>query len=141
MKGDKSHHKDSFNLIQGMAVPAGWTPRELELAATVARYHRGVLPHLRSKALQKLDRADRQMAGQLSAVLRLANRLDFRNGADPSLHVDVRDRVVTVHVAGYRPLEQDIAAAGHLLETVLRRPVVVTGMRVAGSERRVASRQ
>lgn len=142
VKGDKSHHKDSFNLIQGMAVPAGWTPRELELAATVARYHRGALPRARSKALQRLDLPDRRVALQLSGVLRLANRLDFRNGTDPNVHVEVRDRVVTVHVAGYRPLErsaEDIAAAGHLLETILRRPVLVRGLRVASREKRVTS--
>jgi CHAD domain-containing protein len=135
-KGDKSHHKDSFNLIQRMAVPVGWTLRELELAAVVARYHRGALPRLRDKALHRLDLPDRKVAMQLSGVLRLANQLDFRNGADPNLQMEVRDRVVTVHVAGYRPLErsaEDIAAAGHLLETVLRRPVLVRGMRVARS--------
>ncbi|MGB9072453.1 MAG: CHAD domain-containing protein [Terriglobales bacterium] len=132
-KGDKSHHKDSFNLIQGMAVPAGWTPRELELAATVARYHRGALPRLRNQEMQRLDLPDRKVALQLSGVLRLANRLDFRNGTDPNVRVEVRDRVVTVQVAGYRPMErsaEDIAAAGHLLETVLRRPLLVRGMRV-----------
>jgi len=55
--------------------------------------------------------------------------------------VEVRDRVVTVHVTGYRPLErsaENIAAAGHLLETVLRRPVLVRGMRAASREKRVA---
>jgi CHAD domain-containing protein len=141
-KGDKSHHKDSFNLIQGMAVPTGWTPRELALAAVVARYHRGALPRLRSQEMQKLDLPDRKVAVQLSGVLRLANRLDLRNGTDPHVHVEVRDRVVTVHVAGYRPLERSaegIAAAGHLLETVLRKPVLVRGMRVASGEKRATS--
>jgi exopolyphosphatase / guanosine-5'-triphosphate,3'-diphosphate pyrophosphatase len=126
-----------------MAVPAGWTPRELELAAVVARYHRGALPRLRSQEMQKLDLPDRKVAVQLSGVLRLANRLDLRNGTDPHVHVEVRDRVVTVHVAGYRPLERSaegIAAAGHLLETVLRKPVLVRGMRVASGEMRAASR-
>jgi exopolyphosphatase/guanosine-5'-triphosphate,3'-diphosphate pyrophosphatase len=141
VKGDKSHHKDSFNLIQGMAVPAGWTPRELELAAVVARYHRGALPRLRNQEMQRLDLPDRKVALRLSGVLRLANRLDFRNGTDPNVHVEVRDRVVAVQVAGYRPLErsaENIAAAGHLLETVLRRPLLVRGMRVASREKRVA---
>ena len=140
-KGNKSHHKDSFNLIQGMAIPAGWTPRELELAAVVARYHRGALPSLRNQEMQRLDLQDRKVALQLSGVLRLANRLDFRDGADPNVHVEVRDRVMTVQVAGYRPLERSaegIAAAGHLLETVLRRPLLVRGMRVASRERQIA---
>jgi len=60
--------------------------------------------------------------------------LDFRDDTHPNVQVEVRDRVVTVQVAGYRPLErsaEDIAAGGHLLETVLRRPLLVRGMRVA----------
>jgi exopolyphosphatase/guanosine-5'-triphosphate,3'-diphosphate pyrophosphatase len=141
-KGGKAHHKDSFRMIRSLAHPLGWSARELQLAAVVARYHRGALPRLSNKALQRLDLPDRRVALQLSGVLRLANRLDSRDGTHPNVHVEVRDRVVTVHVAGYRPLErsaEDIAAAGHLLETILRRPLLVRGMRVAGREKRVPS--
>jgi exopolyphosphatase/guanosine-5'-triphosphate,3'-diphosphate pyrophosphatase len=132
VKGAKSHQKDSFKLIRDMAVPAGWTARELELAAVVARYHRGALPRFRNKPLQRLELPDRKVAARLSGVLRLANRLDFRNGTSPQLQVDVRDHVITIHVPGYHPLErsaEDIAGAGHLLETILRRPVLVRATR------------
>jgi len=133
-KGEKGHQKDSFKLIHDMAVPAGWTARELGLTAAVARFHRGALPHPRSQPLLRLELPDRRVAAQLSAVLRLANRLDFRNGVQPTLQVETRDRVVTVHVPGYRPLDrvaENIAAARHLLEIVLRRPVLVRAMRAA----------
>jgi CHAD domain-containing protein len=132
-KGDKGHQKDSFKLIREMAVPAGWTSRELALTAVVARFHRGALPRPRSQPLQRLELPDRKVVAQLSAVLRLANRLDFRNGVQPNLHVELHDRAVVVHVPGYGPLDrsaEDIAAARHLLETVLRRPVLVRSMRV-----------
>lgn len=133
-EGNKAHHKDSFRMIRDMGVPAGWTQREIALIAAVARFHRGSLPRPRSQPLQALELPDRRVAVQLSAVLRLANRLDFRDGAIPRLQVEVRDRVVTVRVPGYHPLDrsaEDIAGARHLLETVLRRSVLVRGMETA----------
>lgn len=106
----------------------------MELAAVVARYHRGALPGPRRKTLQRLEPPDRRIAVQLAGVLRLANALDLRNGSEPALRVAVRDRAVMVHSAGYSALDrsaEEVAAARHLLETVLQRPVLVRGMRVA----------
>ena len=143
-KGDKQHHKDSFRMIRSLAQPLGWSAREMELVAVVARYHRGVLPRPGTKSLQRLDLADRRIAVQLAGVLRLANALDTGNGIEPRLEVALDDRTVRVQAAGYNPLDrsaEDIAAARHLMETVLRRPVWVRGMRVAGREKRVASGQ
>ncbi len=65
-KGDENHHKKSYRMIRKLTRPLGWTPRELELAAVVARYHRGALPRPRSKAMQRVELPDRQI------VLRLA---------------------------------------------------------------------
>jgi exopolyphosphatase/pppGpp-phosphohydrolase len=130
-------------MIRGLAPPLGWSARELELAAVVARYHRGALPRPRGKSMQLLELADRPIAMELAGVLRLANALDMRNGREsansPRLEVSVQDRFVVVRVAGYSALDrsaEDIAAARHLLETVLRRPVLVRGFRgPAGGER------
>jgi exopolyphosphatase/guanosine-5'-triphosphate,3'-diphosphate pyrophosphatase len=131
-KGDKGHQKDSFALIREMSVPVGWTPREIALAAAVARFHRGALPRAGSKKIQGIDLPDRKLAVQLSAVLRLASHLDFHHATVPRLEIEIRDYGVVVHVSGYRPLDrsaEDIAGARHLLEIVLRRPVLVRGMR------------
>lgn len=114
----------------------------MELAAVVARYHCGALPRPRRKPLQRLDLPDRRIAVQLAGVLRLANALDLRNGTEPTLQVAVQDRTVMVHAAGYSALDrsaEEVAAARHLLETVLRRAVLVRAMKVASSEKRVAS--
>ncbi|HVM91446.1 MAG TPA: CHAD domain-containing protein [Terriglobales bacterium] len=127
-KGHDNHHKKSYRMIRKLARPLGWTPRELELAALVARYHRGALPRPRSKAMQFLELPDRHLALQLSGILRLANALDLRNGAPPKLTVELHDRVIRIQAAGYSPLDrqaENIAAARHLLETVLRLPVIV----------------
>ena len=141
-KGDKAHHKDSFRMIRNLPRPLGWSARELELAAVVARYHRGGLPRPREKNLQRLDLADRRTTVQLAGVLRLANALDTRNGIEPRLEVALQDRTILVQAAGYSALDrsaEEIAAARHLLETVLHRPVLVRGLRVARSGKRVAS--
>jgi exopolyphosphatase/guanosine-5'-triphosphate,3'-diphosphate pyrophosphatase len=121
-------------MIRGLAQPLGWSAREMELAAVVARYHRGALPRPRGKTLQRLELPDRRIAVQLAGVLRLANALDMRNGSEPALQVALQDRAVMVQAAGYSALDrsaEEVAAARHLLETVLRRPVLVRGMRVA----------
>ena len=116
----------------------------MEMAAVVARYHRGPLPHPQGKAMQLLEFADRPIAMQLSGILRLANALDKRNGREkvnPRLEVSSQDDFVVVRMAGYSALDrsaEEIAAARHLLETVLRRPVLVRPLRssLAGSRSR-----
>ena len=96
-----------------------------------------------------LDLPDRPIAMELAGVLRLANALDShhaRNGRSgkekesanqPRLEVSVQDRFVLVRAAGYSALDraaEGVAAARHLLETVLHRPVVVRALR-ASAER------
>ena len=141
-KGAENHQKRSYRMIRGLARPLGWSAREMELTAVVARYHRGALPRPRGKTMQTLELGDRATAMELAGVLRLANALDVRHGRGrnedaPRLEVGLQDRCVVVRAAGYSALERSaegVAAARHLLETVLRRPVVVRGLR--GSARR-----
>ncbi len=131
-KGNEDHQKTSFRMIRRLARPLGWSARDLELTAVVARYHRGALPRPRGKSLQRLELPDRQIALQLAGVLRLANALDPRAGGALRLQVELRDRVVVVQAAGYSPLDrgaEGVAAARHLLETVLRVPVMVKAWR------------
>jgi CHAD domain-containing protein len=138
-KGQEKHQKKSYRMIRAMARPLGWSPREMEMAAVVARYHRGALPRPRGKSLQVLELPDRPIAMELAGVLRLANALDTRHVRhgdvgenSPRLEVGLQDRVVVVRTAGYSALDgsaEGVAAARHLLETVLRRPVLVRSLR------------
>ena len=140
-KGPKNHEKNSYRMIRGLARPLGWSARELELAAVVARYHRGALPRPRGKTMQLLELSDRRIAMELAGILRLANALDTRNGRNgnenentPRIEVSLQDRFVVVRAAGYSALDRTaeaIAAARHLLETVLRRPVLVRTLRAS----------
>jgi len=131
-KGNNNRQKKSFRMIVKLSRPLGWSPRELELAAIVARYHRGALPTPRRKIMQHLDLPDRHLALELAGVLRLANSLDSARNTEMKLTVEARDHVVIVHVAGYSPLDrsaEEIAASRHLLETVIHRPIMVRTLR------------
>ena len=148
-KGAENHQKKSYRMIRGLARPLGWSARELELAAVVARYHRGALPRPRGKIMQQLELTDRPVAMELAGVLRLANALDKRRGkgteneSTPRLEVSLQDRFVLVRTAGYSALDrsaEDVAAARHLLETVLRRPVLVRALRSSAASGKFARR-
>src|SRR6266852_8629890 len=138
-KGEEKHQKRSYRMIRRLARPLGWSAREMEMAAVVARYHRGALPRPRGKSLQVLELPDRPIAMELAGVLRLANALDMPHGRhgdggedSPRLEVSLQDRVVVVRAVGYSALDGSavgIAAARHLLETVPRRPVLVRSLR------------
>jgi exopolyphosphatase/guanosine-5'-triphosphate,3'-diphosphate pyrophosphatase len=89
------HHKHSYHLILNSRL-AGFRPRELELIANVARYHRGARPKLKHANFRQLPPDDQKRVEQLAAILRLAG------GLDRSHSQQVKD--VTLQPAG---LEED----------------------------------
>jgi CHAD domain-containing protein len=166
-KGGSNHQKKTYKMIRAFNRPLGYSAHELELAAIVARYHRGALPRARGKLMQQLPITDRPMATLLAAILRLAVALvaaqqqNIRKkqgrtlSSNSSLHggLDSRDKRLEVQVSndhlllrleGYSPLDrsaQEIAAARHLLETVLRRPIIVRPLRAAAALHKVPLRK
>ena len=153
-KGEKNHQKKSYRMIRGMTRPIGFSVRELELAAIVARYHRGALPRPREKIMQRLELPDRPIATLLAGILRLSVALEARQPANNmrrvlpaaasqagahqavSKRVEIRlqDNFIVVRAEGYSALDgsaERVAAARHLLETVLRRPVLVRALRTS----------
>ncbi len=69
------HHKHSYHLIVHSDL-AGFTHRELEIIANVARYHRRSEPKTRHPNFAKLPDADRRIVRALSAILRVADGMD-----------------------------------------------------------------
>jgi len=69
------HHKHSYHLIVHSELP-GFSPRELELVGTIARYHRKARPKKKHPHYKDLDRNDRETVRVLAAILRLADGLD-----------------------------------------------------------------
>lgn len=147
-KGKKGHHKESQELINKHGTPLGWEEAVLRRAAIVARFHTGALPTRAHKALRDLLPGEQKVVIRLSAVLRLANALDLaRDGSVRRVKIENIDRggkrtngfirkpsiqknheALVISAEGYKPgspTAQTVAAERYLLETVLRRPVIV----------------
>jgi len=138
-KGDKGHHKTSFDMIRAHGNPLGWKPGDLQRAALIARFHRGALPTRKHKDLRDLLPDEQKATIQLAAILRLANALDNHDGRIRRIQIESGQmkaqgrEALIIAAEGYSPLSasaQTIAAERHLLEIVLHRPVIVKPMKV-----------
>lgn len=69
------HHKHSYYIIANGELD-GFTPRERELIAHIARYHRRSHPKGSHEAYQALDAHDRKIVRRLAGILRVADGLD-----------------------------------------------------------------
>src|SRR6185312_6969957 len=69
------HHKHAYHLIMHGDL-RGFSAREIELIANVARYHRRAYPKKRHRNLAHLDRGERRLIRRLSGILRVADGLD-----------------------------------------------------------------
>jgi len=167
-EGNKGHHKASFELIRSHGSPLGWNPESLQRAALVARFHAGGLPTRSHKALRDLLPEEQKITIQLAAVLRLANALDIAHDGHirrvkiENLAAAKRrtngflrkpaklglNEAVIIGAEDFEPgspTAQAVAGERYLLETVLRRPVVVRAMkgaaprRIAAEPKRIAS--
>jgi len=115
------HHKDSYRLIRKLTAPLSWTSQELLAVATVARYHRGSLPHSGQKCLRRLPSSSRASILRLAGILRFAHALDFSHHKQVRrVRVERNDRMITVCGEGYAESSdtaERIAAARYLLES------------------------
>ncbi|MDD2899889.1 MAG: Ppx/GppA phosphatase family protein [Desulfuromonadaceae bacterium] len=72
-----SHHKHSHHLIRHAEL-FGFSPREREMMALIARYHRKSLPKKKHSEYERLDPKDQQIVSRLGGILRLSDGLDRR---------------------------------------------------------------
>jgi CHAD domain-containing protein/HD superfamily phosphodiesterase len=150
--GKKGHHKESLDLIKKHGAPLGWKPETLAKAAIVARFHCGAVPTRSHRLLRDLFAEEQKTIIRLSAILRLANALDsahdgqarglkiivpgsFRESRTKRTNGFLRkssrlgtNEPLLISVQGYAErtsTAQTVAAERYLLETILRRPVIV----------------
>jgi len=71
----EKHHKHAYHLIMHGDL-TGFSAREIELIANVARYHRRAFPKRRHRNFARLDREERRLVRRLSGILRVADGLD-----------------------------------------------------------------
>lgn len=84
------HHKHSYHLIAHSDMP-GYTSRQREIVANVARYHRRSHPKQKHSAFRRLSAADQAIVHRLSALLRIADGLDRTHTQSV---IDVRAEVI-----------------------------------------------
>ena len=85
----EQHHKHAYHLIMHGDL-RGFSAREVELIANVARYHRRAFPKKSHPNLVRLDKGERRLVRRLSGILRVADGLDRTHG---QLVTGVRCRV------------------------------------------------
>lgn len=71
----EKHHQHSYHLIMHGNL-RGLSPKQRELVANVARYHRRSVPKRKHENFARLLPAEQQSVNRLSALLRLADGLD-----------------------------------------------------------------
>jgi CHAD domain-containing protein len=131
-KGHHHHQKSSYRMIREKTPPPGWTAGEMEIVASVARYHRGALPNAGQKSWAAISKDHREGVLILTGILRLATALGSdTNSVITEIKVENVEEPagsVIVRVGGYSgadPLASRLAADRHLLESVLHRPIVI----------------
>jgi exopolyphosphatase/guanosine-5'-triphosphate,3'-diphosphate pyrophosphatase len=72
----RRHHKHSFRLIKETRLP-DFTDEERHEIACIARYHRRALPSTSHEEFAGLSRLARKRVSALSAILRIADALDY----------------------------------------------------------------
>jgi len=105
------HHKHSYHLIMHSEL-VGFSHRELEVIANVARYHRRGHPKKTHPAYQRLSTADQRLVRHLAAILRIADGLDRSHAGNVRrVRVEVDRRTAWFGVDAERSPDVDLWGA------------------------------
>jgi hypothetical protein len=132
-----ARHKAARDFLRAMPVPLGWKAQDWDLLATVVRYHRGAEPAARHTQFAQLSAEQQDRVRSLAGVLRLARDL-HRCGvtAAGGIRIDGTGAYVRLRVSGVKDTEDNaarLAAAKHLLEQSLRRPLLIESAEAVSS--------
>jgi CHAD domain-containing protein len=124
-----ARHKAARNFLRALPVPLGWRASDWELLAHVVRYHRGAEPAASHRQSARFSRERHERIRALAGVLRLARGL-YRCGVTrpDRIRVEESAECVRLHLRGFADTEDNaarLAAAKHLLEGYLRRPMLI----------------
>ena len=132
------HHKHAYHLIVHGDL-RGYSPREIELIANIARYHRRAYPKKSHATFARLDKGDRRLVRRLAALLRVADGLDRTHAQRVrTVSCDMqRKRLRLVLDAGSDPRVEiwDAERKAGLLERVLDVSLDFRWTRVAAARR------
>lgn len=113
--GRRRHHKRSMEIIEEnvfLSLSFGLTENERPLVALLARYHRRAWPSMRHRRFAALCREDRKALRAASAILRIADALDYRHkGAVEEVRVSLRRHAARLVCFGSEPCSRECRRA------------------------------
>jgi putative phosphoesterase len=129
IEGQKGHHKTSLRIILAeQHLP--FNERERNIVGSIARYHRRKLPNKGHRHFAALRRDERQKVKALSAILRVADGLDFTQQSlvkDITSEVSPDQVIINCAVSGDAEIEKERAMKkGDLFEKVFNRELVIS---------------
>lgn len=126
-KKGKAYHKESYRMVRKISPPPGWSKKDLELAALLARFHRRALPYPDHEKLRVYELPLRQSLIRLAAILRLANAFHSKPyRAVRRLQVENGPGFLVVRADGFRDrssLSSKLSVARRFLEFAFQRSV------------------
>jgi CHAD domain-containing protein len=126
-KKGKAYHKESYRMIRKLSPPPGWTKRDLEFVALVARFHRRTLPYPDHEKLRVYELPLRQSLIRLAAILRLANAFQGKSYRPiRRLQVENSPGFLVIRAEGFHdrdPIHSKLSVARRFLEFVFQRSV------------------
>ncbi|MEX2586837.1 MAG: Ppx/GppA phosphatase family protein [Actinomycetota bacterium] len=91
------HHRHSYYMIRNSEHLTGFTDREIELIAQIARYHRKSAPASKHPEFSALSKEDQQLVRCCAGLLRIAIGLDRTHaGRVEGVEVRMRDKALEV---------------------------------------------
>ncbi|MGB7281483.1 MAG: CHAD domain-containing protein [Candidatus Acidiferrum sp.] len=120
--------KAARKYLMDLAVPPNWTAGEWDLMAWAVRFHRGPEPKLKN-GFAKLPEEEQTRVRALAGILRLARALR-KSGIERAvgLRCEKSADAIVLSVPGMADTEETaarLAAAKHLLESVLEKPLIL----------------
>ena len=126
-KRGKAYHKETYRLICKLDPPPGWSKKDVEFVAVVARFHRRALPYPDHARLVGYELPLRQTLIRLAAILRLANAFQAKPyRAIRRLQIENGPEHVAIRAEGFRegePFQARLTVAISFLEFALQRSV------------------
>ena len=126
----RQHHKHAYYLIKHSDV-GGLTAEEIDVVATVARYHRRSVPALKHEEFNRLTPHLQRVVKILASLLRIADGLDRTHfSLVQAVRVKLGKQItIQVHLTGDAEMELWAAKSrADLFEQVFRRRVQFSGM-------------
>lgn len=122
------HHKHSYHLIRHANL-FDFTPREIEIIANIARYHRKSLPKPHHDNFRRLSPQDQGLVMKLGGILRLADGLDRRRSQLVNLLTcRLSKERLTINLVGQGDLSVEIfggESKGDMAEKAFARKLVI----------------